>query len=397
MKRPREFAEGWQPTAEQALLLRAAVLQKAPALEAWRRWRARSDFDALDRTSLKLVPQLYRNLVQHDVTDPLLGKLKGIYRFAWSRSQIRLRTTAGVLTALHEAGVATLVLKGLALAALHYRDHGARPMDDVDVLVPWSQAAAAMDVLTSNGWAAPAAGPPTRHIAYRHAAEFREPAGGKLDLHWNVFFECCGPAWDESFWRAAVPVEIGGVRTRALCPADQLLHVCVHGAVGTGPSPIRWIADAAMILRSAADRVDWDRLVDEAARRRLVVTTARALAYLADQFDLAVPAGVLDRLRRRPRRWFEGLECRAKSRSRAPRILGDLPPAIFHLARLADGAGGGGRRVGLTEYLAYRWHIDKRSDVPSRIARKALRRLLRVPVERLAGVRRVSQAEPARR
>lgn len=384
------------PTPEQELLIRAAVLQGTPVLDAWREWRARTDFDALDRASLRLVPQLYRNLLQHDVDDPLMGRLKGLYRYAWSRSQLSLRATADVLTAFRGAGVETLLLKGAALAALHYRDHGARPMDDVDVLVPWSQTAVATALLERRGWAPAVAGPLTRHIRYRHAVEFREPKGGKLDLHWNVLSECCGPEQDDACWRAAVPVEIGGTLTKALCAADQLLHVCVHGAKWNRLPPIRWIADALMVLRSAGDTLDWTRVVEQAARRQLVVTTERALAYLAARFEAAVPAGALARLRALPRRRFERLEYRAKSRAPASRILGDLPLAVFHFLRLTDNASTGRRLAAFGDFLAYRWQIEERSDVPSRVIKKAARRLVRVPLERLAVTARASRDEPVR-
>jgi hypothetical protein len=377
-------------------LLRAAVSKGAPALEAWREWRARIDLDSLDRASVKLVPQLYRNLVEHDVQDPLLGKLRDMYRYAWLRSQLRLGTTASVLTALREAGIDTLVLKGAALAALHYRDHGARPMSDVDVLVPWTEAAAAMGVLARCGWVPGVDGPPTRHIPYRHAIGFHDAQGGHLDLHWNALIECCGPGVDDAFWRAAVPLKVAGVSTKALCPADQLLHVCVHGAKWSPTPLIRWIADAVILLRSAGDTMDWNRLVEEAARRQVVVMTERALAYLATRFEVAVPVAVLARLRAIPRRRFEQAECRAKSEARAFRILGDLPVALFQFLRLTDGLSAGRRAVTLGDYLAYRWHVEDRPHLTLCVLRKAVRRLVRVPLGRVGLPARASRGELVR-
>jgi hypothetical protein len=389
--------QGWRPTREQELLLRAAVLEGVPALEAWREWRARIDFDSLDRASARVVPQLYRNLVQHEVEDPLLGKLRGIYRHTWLRSQLGLRAVAGVLVAFREAGVDTLVVKGAALAALHYRDPGARPMSDIDVLVPWREATAAMRVLERCGWAPAIDGPPTRHIPYRHAIGFREPRGGELDLHWNALIECCGPGVDDAFWEAAVPLELAGVSTKALCPADQLLQVCVHGARWSRVPLIRWVADAVILLRSAGDTMDWNRLVEEAARRQLVVMTERALTYLAARFQVAVPVTVLTRLRALPRRRFERAECRIKSRARPFRLLGDLPVALFQFLRLADGTLAGRRGVALGDYLAYRWRIEDRSRLPVRVLGKVARRLVRVPLEHFAATARASRGQLVRR
>jgi hypothetical protein len=372
---------------EHELLLRAAALQGESALQAWREWRARIDLQALDPTSLRLLPLLYRNLQRHDVQDPVMGKLKDVYRDAWWRNQLRMGTAAEAVRTLQDGGVDTLVLKGVALAALHYRDYGARPMADVDVLVPWSQAAAAIGILSRSGWTPAFTEPVARHIRYRHAVAFRGPQGGNLDLHWNMLFECCGPGQDEACWRAAVPVAVCGVPTKALCPADQLLHVSVHGATWGSSPPIHWIADALIILQSAGDMLDWNRLVDEAERRHLVVTIKRALAYLAERFNAAVPVAALDRLAVR-RRWFETLEQRAKSQPRTSKLLGDLPVVLFHFRRLTHGASAGRRWHALADYLAYRWHIDSTSHVPRRILEKATRRMVFVTLGRFAAAMR---------
>jgi Uncharacterised nucleotidyltransferase len=392
-----EGEDACHPTREQELLLRAAVLQGMAALEAWREWRALVEIEALDRASLRLLPQLYRNLVQHGVADPWLGKLKGIYRYAWSRNQLMLGATAGVLAAFRAAGIETLILKGVALSALHYRDRGARPMDDIDVLVPWRHAASAMRLLEGCGWAPCVAGPAAVHIAYRHALGFRTPKGGELDLHWNVLLESCHPGAAASFWRAAVPLEVAGISTKALCPADQLLHVCVHGTRWSSPPPIRWIADAMMVLHSAGDTLDWNRLVEEAARRRLGVTAERALAYLVARLEAPVPVDVLARLRAMPRWRFERLEYHAKSRPRAARLLGDLPVVLFHFLRLTEGASLGRRLVVLNDYLRYRWGVESPLQVPLRAIAKASRRLVRVPLGRIAEAARALRGEPARR
>jgi hypothetical protein len=376
------------------LLLRASVLQGPAALEAWREWRESVDIEALDRASLRVLPQLYRNLVEHDVSDPWLGKLKGIYRYAWSRNQLMLGATVRVLTAFRAAGIETLVLKGVALAALHYRDRGARPMDDIDVLVPWRHAASAWRILECCGWAPATAGPAGIHIPYRHALGFRAPNGGQLDLHWNVLYEGCRPDADESFWRAAVPLEVAGIATKALCPADQLLHVCVHGMCWNSPPPIRWIADAMMVLHSAGDELDWGRLVEEAARRRLIFVVERALAYLVARFEAPVPVGVLERLGAMPRWRFERLEYRSKSRPRAGRLLGDFPVVLFHFLRLTEGATRSHRLVTFADYLRYRWDVEGPLQVLLRGVAKAARRLLLVPLGRIAGARALRR-EPA--
>src|SRR5439155_716431 len=69
-------------------------------------------------------------------------------------NQTLFHEAARLLQGLREAGIRTMVLKGLPLALLYYRDRGARPMSDVDVLVPVHQTALAIDCLARMGWRA---------------------------------------------------------------------------------------------------------------------------------------------------------------------------------------------------------------------------------------------------
>ena len=81
--------------------------------------------------------------------------------------------------------------------------------------------------------------------------------------------------------------------TRALGSADQLLHVLAHGARWGEVPPIRWVADAVAVERSAEGGLDWERFVAEASRRHLTVAAAEALERLAADLDFPVPGWAL--------------------------------------------------------------------------------------------------------
>jgi len=120
----------------QRWLLRVAVLDGDAARDAWERWRPGADLGSVDRGSQRLLPQLYRNLVALGVDDPALPRLREEHD-RQEAANARLFARAGeAVGALEAAGVPTLVLKGAALAFLCYDSLGARPMTDVDVLVP---------------------------------------------------------------------------------------------------------------------------------------------------------------------------------------------------------------------------------------------------------------------
>jgi hypothetical protein len=280
--------------------LRAALLDPDRALPAWREWTARVDVDDLDWDCQRVLPLLYRNIAPLGVDSPDMDRMKGVYRHYWYGNQLLLRDAAGALRALHGVGIETVVLKGLALSTLHYHDGGTRPMADVDVLVRPSDVKRALSVLADAGYSPYATRSLDLQLRTRHAICVRNGADRPLDLHWYALFQSAG---DEDFWDAAVPLEVAGVSTRALCPADQLLHVCVHGLSWASPAPIRWLTDAATVIRSSAGALDWDRLVERALARECTVTLSAALGHLTRLLEVPVPREVIERLgRARPSR-----------------------------------------------------------------------------------------------
>src|SRR5215469_14327441 len=74
---------GCWPTPLQELLLRAAVMRGPVAVEAWGKWKHTVNIEAVDFGSHRMLPLLYRNLLRHGISDPLLARLKSAYRYYW--------------------------------------------------------------------------------------------------------------------------------------------------------------------------------------------------------------------------------------------------------------------------------------------------------------------------
>lgn len=288
------------PTHTHVLLLRSALFRDESALRAWQEWKSLVDLDqAIDAGTYRLLPLVYHNLRALDVRDSLMSKLKGIYRMEWTKNQILFRTGAEVLKSFHAAGIETLILKGAPLAVLYYEDVALRPMNDFDVLVPAAKRRQAIDLLLANGWQ------PEKHTlestsdAYlnlRRGTGFINSHGKQLDLHWHIFSKVRKPDADLVFWQNALPVKFLDVSTRTICPTDQLLHACVHGAAWNPVPSVRWISDSIIILRKAGAQMDWNRLVEQAKIHRLVVPLRSALTYLDSTFQANIPPHVLTEL-----------------------------------------------------------------------------------------------------
>src|SRR5262249_25913855 len=199
---------GCWPTRDQELLLRAALLQGEPALESWNEWRRSVNIDVIDYGSHRMVPQLYRNLQRHEVKDPLLDRLKGVYRYYLYKNELLMHRIGNLLAAFEEAGIETMVLKGAALIQLYYRESGLRPMLDADVLVHPQQAEQAMDVLTKLQWKPLRYRQPQMRIPIVHSTPFEDETGRQVDLHWHLFWECFNASDDDDYWENAIPIKI---------------------------------------------------------------------------------------------------------------------------------------------------------------------------------------------
>jgi len=364
----------WRPTAADELLLQAVLAKGDEAARAWRAWAMGERLEDLDIGSQRLLPALYRNLCEAGAgDDPALGVLRGAYRQSWYRNQLVFRTGAQLLELLYAAGIPTLVFKGAALAVAHYHDVGARPMQDIDILVPPQLARRALTAVERAGWR-PVGPHPRDVLAVFHATTLsRRSLLEVADLHWQAFPHSA--AGEEDLWAAAVPLTLDGVRTQTLSPADHLLHVIGHGVAWNSVSPVRWVLDAMTILRSAEDGLDWDRFYAQAKRRELVYSVAELVAYL-ERFGVPeIPEATLQRLRSAP----AGRSERALHRARVARPPSMSSWRIHRAAHRALGRLPGARRLGFVEFLAQRWGLGSRRELPLHVARKFRGLLRRIP------------------
>ena len=372
---------GWEgrslwPTPDQELLLHAAMGRGEKAIAAWNAWTSEHDLieSHLDHGSFRLLPLVYRNLVAQRVDEPELPRLKGIYRYWWCSNQRLLYHAAGIIESLAEAGVPSMMLKGAATAALHYRDMGVRPMGDIDLLVPVDQAAQAVRHLESLGWK-PARPRVADLIRYQHSVTMVRDREA-LDLHWHVFRECIQGDASEGFWRRAVPLQVLKTPCLALGPADALFHTVVHGMRWNQEPTMRWIPDAMAILRTSP-AIDWDALTQEAAERRLLLRLMRGLEYLRRTFDAPIPDAALAQMRATRVSRLERLEFRfltiGPDGERRLR-WGHGPLLLVTYARLMSRHSLGHKLAELPAFIRYR--LRNRSE-PAIVVLRRLKRVVR--------------------
>lgn len=273
-------------------LLQAALWQPPAAVAAWEAWVSELDFDALDAASMRLLPLVYHNL-QNEVIHPLFARWKGLQRHSWYHNQLLRVEIETVVQGLAAVNVPVLLLKGLALVAGYYHDWRLRPMHDADLYTPAAHLPTAVHWLTAHGWACSAAASlnDAAYLAADHAASFRK-GRASLDLHWHVFNHYKYFTADATLWQAATPLQWATTPVWALQPADQLVHVCVHGVQWEAPPLVQWAADAWWIIQHPPD-LSWARVLELARRFRLALPLGDALGWLHHALAAPIPPWVL--------------------------------------------------------------------------------------------------------
>ena len=317
------------------MLLRAALLDGAPAAEAWDAVRPGLDIERLERGSSMLLPLVYERLEARGVHDPALAKMKGVYRFVWAGNQIQLSALRELLATLHEASLETIVFGSARLATRYYESSGARRVVEPAVLVRPAEAPEALHILERAGWETDTAHS-DRHRVVTRGGTGEQPSCG---VHWRLPPELDraleGPLSADPFRATAVATDIQGAPTAALSGTDELLLSCVSGAKSGGVSRVQWLADVVTILQRTGTEIDWNRLVHEAITRRCVLRLGDALRYAASALDADVPPVVLDELDGEPSSRRERAAHRVSGRGGT--VLGNVTPLLAaHLVATQD-------------------------------------------------------------
>ena len=313
----------WHPTPAQELLLEACLASEDLAAQALRLSMQSMDLQQIDGGSYRLLPLLASRIFAVEMKPEMRALIKGVYRRTWYHNQLLLAEGAKVASSLAAAGIPVMLLKGIPLALECYRDIGVRPMGDLDLAVPVEFARRAAELMIAEGWepeATPLKGTMTpgrikgpgwspgpraieafdsRYFHVRHAHGFRKPNGLGVDLHWHVFQEDCDPHSDDNTWAGARLASHAPFAFLVPPGHEHLLLILAHAARWSPVPSIRWVADAATLIKSSP-KLDWENFVASAVRRRRTCAAAELLSYLAKRFHAAVPEKVLQALSTHP-------------------------------------------------------------------------------------------------
>jgi Uncharacterised nucleotidyltransferase len=227
----------------------------------------------------------------------MLSRLRDAFHQTAAHNLLLASELIKLLTVLREAQIPAAPLKGPALAFSVYENFALRTFDDLDVLVPRSQACRAIELLTASGYA-PAlnlrGGAAAAYVKTAYEMQFEYPDSPcKIELHWGLqeekFFSAA--LRPEGWWERMEWMEIAGSRVMAPSRSDTLLFLCAHGAKHRWER-LKWICDIAALIQSLPE-FDWESIYAQASALRVERMLLLGLLLANQILDCPLPQEVL--------------------------------------------------------------------------------------------------------
>ena len=362
------------PTETQHLLLKAALYQGNAAIEAWTAWCERIDLDAIDYGSQRLIPLLYKNLLDHEIQSPFMIRYKGVYRRFWLHNHLLFSRVKPVIQSLKNLGIEPFVLKGSALVCGLNIDVAVRPMDDVDLLVHHDDFEAAAAEIVGKGWTPEQE---NHGIADAHdrATNYFDKFGGSIDLHRRIILNESYNADIAGYWDRSLPGTFFSSSVRIPCYTDQLFHTCVHGLRWNRVPPIRWVSDAFLILHHRNNSLDWQHLLEHSRKTHSTLQMHACLEYLNQKMKVDLPPSILDELKASPKSYWENKYFENTVKKHSASFFGRLR-VLYVLYKFSNDKQERSIRNFL-HYLKKRWNLKHWILIPVEMAYRTIRGVLR--------------------
>lgn len=243
-------------SATQQLMLEACLATtKEARAAAVLAWEAQVVMDELEFSSSRLMPYFYHRNQQDGICTRYDNRIKTIYKHWWLRTQHISHQLKVVVSALAEAGIQVVVIKGASLK-MHYEQDVLRPMADFDLLVGREDIVKALQVIESLHY-----GPdtlaksflqnyPGLFLDFKHAISCKHQQNAtEIDLHWQV-----GARSSKHFiahlWLHLE--DYPGIAAAKKPPlAYEVFMLIIHAVDNGSKDNLNWIIDIAMMNEKA--------------------------------------------------------------------------------------------------------------------------------------------------
>jgi Uncharacterised nucleotidyltransferase len=289
-----------------------------------------------------VTPMLHARVRERKVALPPLiaQELAKLFLINVSRNAHLLFELGRILRALQDSNISVIPLKGAYFAEGVYGNAAWRQIGDLDLLVKPADLSRALDVLNSLGYFARVPFDIESECQLsQHMPHLYSPARVQLELHWTISSPWLDVPFDDydfdQIWTRAMPVQLSGVNTLMLSPADSLLYLCMHAAVqhrfdGIG---LRSFWDMALLIRRYGAALDWKRFIACTNEWGIANGVQLVLQLLQEWTDATIPTFVPSALNSAPANPATLDRIRQRVLSR-----GTVPLSVFNDASAAEKA-----------------------------------------------------------
>jgi len=248
-----------------------------------------------------LLPLLHKHTATDLLPVHVLSRLK---REAVANSESILHLVARQLRAyrlFQEHGIKVAIFKGSVLSQMAYGELTLRQAGDIDLLINRRDFTPARVLLESLGYEMTPQLTPAQlssHLSNHCEIQFmRDEWLTVVDLHWDLAPRSFvfGVKADEVMSRLQ-SVSLAGVSVETFGTEDLLLYQAMHGAKHLWRR-LEWISGFAESIR-ATPSINWDTLVDRAAKAHATRILALGLRLVAETSDVPLPPAVFASLDR---------------------------------------------------------------------------------------------------
>jgi hypothetical protein len=272
------------------LLVLAAIGEREVARAAWSEWQQIVSLDDTDAASFAVLPAVSRNLDRHAIEHTLATRLRGIYRYSWSHSQVTFRDLSLVHQTLTKASIRAVSHKGLAVAARYLGDLAAIASDQVDLLIAAPDVERAADALAAHGWRPVGHIPP---LSVRPAFDAHSLEGAnrrRVVLRWRSFPLGCPSGREHAVVDRADAYSVQGAELLTPQPTDQLLLACASFSTLAPAERVRWTVETCAMLRGADTGIDHGAFAERAADAELLCVCEESLAAIRAAVGIELPS-----------------------------------------------------------------------------------------------------------
>jgi len=274
-------------------LVSKAISEPSPSVEVMLSAAAEEGILALLNDSVDRMPAEF-------VSTEFRVALRGAARVETAKELLRMSHAREVVAALSVMGIATLVLKGTAMAYWLYAEPSHRPRCDLDLLVESREAAQrAVAVLQGEDYAVVADVGVASSAEFEVALQRRTPGGlvHTIDLHWRLVNHASlsrGFTFSE-LWAGRIPIPKLHAQAFGLGRVHALVHALLH-RVTNFPSGTQdrliWLYDIHL-LAGGFGVAEWDSVLTLCAGKGIATPCLDGLNATRTAFGTTVPEAVI--------------------------------------------------------------------------------------------------------